>query len=333
MTSVLPLTMLYLFFSATVLAEDFHSGSKPLEINSYGTGFQRQFDINARYWITESSVEIVVLSGALKFKNPAKALPLKKSDTISFGLGRKSFNGWGIRDKSNELPLSLDSERGLEPHFNLRRFSIPRKPYNNLSERWIVLKAKAYVDDKPVYWYAHSKRDIFSFWEKSFAAESSQSNSNLLDNRLEIHFGAANIFSPTSACITIKSSPLPPGQAVYTVAFNPPRWATGHIIQQRSKPCEPWVISDGISYDVKLNRANIGFEQGIAITASDVKLKVENNTVTLSSKHSDKTIQLKKCRSAKGIHFWAQQTSKFLWHGYYHSDYITAPPCSMEDYK
>ncbi|MCH7569297.1 MAG: ankyrin repeat domain-containing protein, partial [Deltaproteobacteria bacterium] len=139
--------------------------TEPLHISSYKSGFGRVFDITARYKVTEQSIEILVIYG--KMIHSKRATHRGRTDTIMFGLGTRTKHKWRTSEKGNKRPFVKETLPGDTIRLYLRRFSIPIDSSVELSSRWIVLEAQGSDTDStgkvrsPVWWYAHSSKDIF----------------------------------------------------------------------------------------------------------------------------------------------------------------------------
>ena len=159
-TTVALLTIALLFF---VLI------TEPLKFSSYNSWFSIWFDVNARYKVSEDSIDIFVISVTMKH---AKGKQYKykgriSTDTVAFGLAGHTNKKWSISEKSHKMVVNSITMPGNIIKMYFRRFSIPINSSVNLKERWIVLRStNRYIDYKGKEEtigavYAHSDKDIF----------------------------------------------------------------------------------------------------------------------------------------------------------------------------
>lgn len=143
--------------------------TEPLKFSSYNSWFSIWFDVNARYKVSEDSVDIFVISVTMKHAEGKKYKYKGRisTDTVVFGLAADTNKKWSITEKSNKLIVNSTTMPGNTIKMYFRRFSIPINSFVNLKERWIVLAStNRYIDDigneKTIgSVYAHSDKDIF----------------------------------------------------------------------------------------------------------------------------------------------------------------------------
>jgi hypothetical protein len=147
-----------------------------------------------------------------------------------------------------------------------------------------------------------------------------------------IHSNYANKSSPQYACATFQGQMLSPGQGVHIAVFRKPHWIKGKVTKKIETTCDTRDPMEGVAYEVQLEKnRTLFFETGIAVVADDVKRNIENGRPVLFASTDGLPIVFHKCTSYEGVHLYAWQGSKRIWHEYFNLFYDVDPTCSKEE--
>jgi hypothetical protein len=146
--------------------------------------------------------------------------------------------------------------------------------------------------------------------------------------------GAATVRADSTACVSFRGEPMPPGVHLYFILFSPPRVVDGTLGQAAQKACNPAVPQEGQAYDVRLRYA-VSDTDELAIAVADPTARVEfiDGEFVVHTKDTVNPLEFERCTSHEGVHLSAWRGSRRTWEEYWYLGYDVEPTCPDEEGK
>jgi hypothetical protein len=149
-----------------------------------------------------------------------------------------------------------------------------------------------------------------------------------------LQFGITDTRSSPFACAIFDDAELSPGQALLFVAFDPPRWVHGRIVQKRTSVCRSDSLLEGIPYDVQLDEAEgMSGQLGVAIVGPGLTPASARGQLQFTRASGGEVVTVRSCTSNEGVHFFALEGQWEIWHEYYYVPYSIEPTCLDSDFS
>ena len=167
-------TMLRLIFTFLVLSVPAGStqpagaaGGIPFHISSRGSAYGVQAEFKGTYRVTDSSVELHVVRGAVYVSEHCPYQGRRRINYIKFGLWNQEASGWRVENSAPPLYLHVVMSPREEHPLSDLRFTLPKESTLDLAKRWLVVEIQEDALDEPAddgrkgYSFVHSCEDIF----------------------------------------------------------------------------------------------------------------------------------------------------------------------------